>query len=107
MGSFGLRSAYGSFGRSTRMIFFTTNLFSILFLLITLFFGIWMVTTYSAYSELLAPSLYVDVARIMIVVSFFGLINSLFGYWCIIKEVRCLSYTVSFLLILFFSKNNK
>ncbi|CEF71443.1 Tetraspanin, EC2 domain and Tetraspanin/Peripherin family-containing protein [Strongyloides ratti] len=93
MGSFGLRSAYGSFGRSTRMIFFTTNLFSILFLLITLFFGIWMVTTYSAYSELLAPSLYVDVARIMIVVSFFGLINSLFGYWCIIKEVRCLSYT--------------
>uniref|UniRef100_A0A0K0EKH9 Tetraspanin n=1 Tax=Strongyloides stercoralis TaxID=6248 RepID=A0A0K0EKH9_STRER len=93
MGSFGLRSAYGSFGRSTRMIFFTTNLFSIIFLIITLIFGIWMIIMYSAYSELLAPSLYVDVARIMIVVSLFGLINSLFGYWCIIKEVRCLSYT--------------
>uniref|UniRef100_A0AC35TY59 Tetraspanin n=1 Tax=Rhabditophanes sp. KR3021 TaxID=114890 RepID=A0AC35TY59_9BILA len=92
MGSFGIGSAYGSFGRSARMCFCITNAISMAFLIVIFGYGIHMVVNYGQYSELLAPSLYVDVARIMIIVSIIAFLNAIYGYFSIIKEMRCLSY---------------
>lgn len=49
----------------------------------------------SQYAELLSPSLYVDVGRIMIVVSLISVVNSLIAIYSVMKELRCLIYSVS------------
>lgn len=47
----------------------------------------------SQYAELLSPSLYVDVGRIMIVVSLISVVNSLIAIYSVMKELRCLIYS--------------
>ncbi|KAK6024903.1 hypothetical protein OSTOST_09211, partial [Ostertagia ostertagi] len=91
MGTFGLWSAYGAVGRTVRMLFFVSSALIIvryiasgahecLFLeyprifvqaysIACIAYGAWLATTRGQYAELLAPSLYVDVARILLVVS--------------------------------------
>lgn len=93
MGIFGRWSAYGSFGRTIRLIFFSSLLFSALLSICTCGYGLWLVQNRAEYAELLNPSLYVDVARIMIVVSIFALINACVSIWAITKEMRCMIYT--------------
>uniref|UniRef100_A0A915PXK9 Tetraspanin n=1 Tax=Setaria digitata TaxID=48799 RepID=A0A915PXK9_9BILA len=62
-------------------------------LLAVLLYGCWLVLNRAQYAELLKPSLYVDVARIMIVSSIFALINATVSIYAIRKEMRCFLYS--------------
>ncbi|KAI1732351.1 tetraspanin-15 [Ditylenchus destructor] len=94
MGSFGRWSAYGSFGQSIRLLFLSTNLLSVLLSLSVFCYGAWLYHNRSQFAELLAPSLYVDVSRIMIVVSVMAIINSAIAVYAVLRELRCLIYSV-------------
>uniref|UniRef100_F1LAK7 Tetraspanin n=1 Tax=Ascaris suum TaxID=6253 RepID=F1LAK7_ASCSU len=101
MGAFGTWSAYGAVGRTVRLCFFATNLLSVLLSVAVFGYGCWLVHSRSQYAELLEPSLYVDVARIMIVISVFALINAAISIYAINKELRCMIYsytTASFVI---------
>lgn len=63
-------------------------------LLAVLIYGCWLVQNRSQYAELLEPSLYVDVARIMIVSSIFAFINTIMSIYALTKEMRCFMYSV-------------
>ncbi|TMS36617.1 hypothetical protein L596_003743 [Steinernema carpocapsae] len=117
MGSFGRWSAYGSIGRSLRMSFFATNLLSVVYgvtvirvsqgrfqmlSLAVLAYGCWLVHNRSQYAELLAPSLYVDVGRIMIVVSLLSIANAVVAIYAVLKELRCLIYSFSIASVIIF-----
>ncbi|MFH4978482.1 hypothetical protein AB6A40_005191 [Gnathostoma spinigerum] len=93
MGTFGRWSAYGGFGRTIRMIYFSSNLFTVLLSICVTAYGSWLVHNRSQYAELLEPSLYVDVARIMIVVSVIAIINSIVSVYAMLHELRCMIYT--------------
>lgn len=95
MGSFGRWSAYGAFGQSIRLIFFSTNLLSVLLSSGVFCYGAWLYHNRSQYAELLAPSLYVDVSRIMIVVSIMAIINNCIAIYAVLRELRCLIYSYS------------
>jgi hypothetical protein len=68
-----------------------------MFSLAVFIFGAWLYYNLAAYSELLAPSLYVDVSRIMMVISIFAIINAVISIYGVFKELRCMIYSVSFL----------
>ncbi|KAM3726515.1 Tetraspanin-15 [Dirofilaria immitis] len=93
MGVFGRWTAYGTFGKTIRLLFFSTQLLSMMVLLIVLIYGYWLVRNRSQYAELLEPSLYVDVARIMIVSSVFVFINASVSVYAVTKEMRCFIYS--------------
>lgn len=57
-------------------------------------YGCWLHHNYAEYAELLAPSLYVDVSRIMIIVSLLAIANSLISVYGVAKELRCMIYSV-------------
>lgn len=68
---------------------------------VVLGYGSWLVHKRAQYAELLEPSLYVDVARIMIVISVFALINAAVSVYAVTKEMRCMIYsyaTASFVI---------
>jgi len=88
-------------GRLVRILFFATNLLSVLMLLAVFVYGCWLNHNRAQYAELLAPSLYVDVSRIMIIVSIIALINAFIAVYSVLKELRCLIYsfaTANFIL---------
>ncbi|EFO26247.2 tetraspanin family protein [Loa loa] len=62
-------------------------------LLAVLIYGCWLVQERSQYAELLKPSLYVDVARIMIVSSIFAFLNTSMSICALSKEMRCFMYS--------------
>lgn len=93
MGVFGRWTAYGTFGKTIRLLFFSTQLLSAMILLAVLIYGSWLVQNRSQYAELLEPSLYVDVARIMIVSSIFAFINTTISIYALTKEMRCFMYS--------------
>lgn len=62
-------------------------------LLAVFVYGCWLNHNRAQYAELLAPSLYVDVSRIMIVVSIIALINAVIAVYSVMKELRCLIYS--------------
>ncbi|GMR62828.1 hypothetical protein PMAYCL1PPCAC_33023, partial [Pristionchus mayeri] len=101
MGSYGRCTAYGSVGRTLRAIFFITNILSVIFCVLTIAYGGWLVSNRSVYAELLAPSLYVDVGRIMIVVGIISIGNACIAVYSVLKELRCgmYSFSVSSLII--------
>uniref|UniRef100_A0A1I7ZW55 Tetraspanin n=1 Tax=Steinernema glaseri TaxID=37863 RepID=A0A1I7ZW55_9BILA len=102
MGSFGRCTAYGSLGRSLRMSFFATNLLSVMLSFAVFVYGCWLVHNRSQYAELLAPSLYVDVGRIMIVVSLMSIANAVVAVYAVLKELRCLIYSFSIASVIIF-----
>ncbi|VDK80328.1 unnamed protein product [Litomosoides sigmodontis] len=93
MGVFGRWTAYGTLGKVTRQLFFSTHLLSVMTLLAVLIYGCWLTQNRSQYAELLEPSLYVDVARIMIVSSIFAFINTTISIYALSKEMRCFIYS--------------
>lgn len=85
-----------------RLFFFSTQLLSLMLLLALLTYGCWLVRNRSQYAELLEPSLYVDVARIMIVTSIFAFINVAVSVYAIMKEMRCFVYSYAIASIVIF-----
>uniref|UniRef100_A0A915EEM6 Tetraspanin n=1 Tax=Ditylenchus dipsaci TaxID=166011 RepID=A0A915EEM6_9BILA len=71
----------------------STDLLSVLFSAGVFVYGCWLYLNRSQYAELLAPSLYVDVSRIMIVVSVMSIINNAIAVYSVLKELRCLIYS--------------
>lgn len=65
-----------------------------MFSLAVFIYGAWLYYKLAEYSELLAPSLYVDVSRIMMVVSVLAIINSLVSIYGVFRELRCMIYSV-------------
>lgn len=68
-----------------------------------LVYGIWLNLSRARYAELLDPSLYVDVSRIMIFVSIIAIINAVIAVYSVMKELRCLIYsfaTANFVLFI-------
>ncbi|RCN39469.1 tetraspanin family protein [Ancylostoma caninum] len=51
-------------------------------------YGAWLAASRGQYAELLSPSLYVDVARILLVVSALTIINQLICVYSVFKELR-------------------
>jgi|UniRef100_A0AC35GBA7 hypothetical protein len=103
MGSFSRWSAYGSIGRLTKYLFILTSIISMILLLVVFVYGCWLNHNRAQYAELLAPSLYVDVSRIMIIVSLIAIINSIIAIYSVSKELRCMIYsfaTASFILFI-------
>lgn len=88
-------SAYGFYGLSTKYCFLLTNLFAAIIAIITFSYGAWLYVNRSQYYELLAPSLYVDVCRIMMVISLMSLANSGIAVYAVHRELRCLIYSFS------------
>uniref|UniRef100_A0A914LWQ3 Uncharacterized protein n=1 Tax=Meloidogyne incognita TaxID=6306 RepID=A0A914LWQ3_MELIC len=86
-------SAYGFYGLSTKYCFLLTNLFAAIIAIITFSYGAWLYVNRSQYYELLAPSLYVDVCRIMMVISLMSLANSGIAVYAVHRELRCLIYS--------------
>ncbi|VDN06993.1 unnamed protein product [Thelazia callipaeda] len=95
-------TAYGTFGRTIRLFFFSSQIFSLAILFFVLLYGCWLVRSRSQYAELLHPSLYVDVARIMIVTSIFAFINATISIYAIMKEMRCFVYSYATASIVIF-----
>ncbi|GMT35484.1 hypothetical protein PFISCL1PPCAC_26781, partial [Pristionchus fissidentatus] len=95
-------SAYSGLGRTVRNLFFLTNGLSILFCLLTIAYGGWLVNNRSVYAELLAPSLYVDVGRIMIVVGVISIGNACIAVYSVVKELRCGMYSFSIASLVIF-----
>ncbi|KAI6215029.1 Tetraspanin [Aphelenchoides besseyi] len=95
MGSFSRWSAYGFVGRTTRILYFSTNLLTVILSLVVFIYGVWLYWNLAEYAELLAPSLYVDVSRIMIVVSLLAIFNSVTSVYGVFKELRCMIYSFS------------
>ncbi|CAJ0573422.1 unnamed protein product, partial [Mesorhabditis spiculigera] len=89
MGLYGPWSPYGQTGRITRRLFYLANLLTLFFSLACLSYGAWLVHNRSQYAELLEPSLYVDVGRIMIVVSIISMILSVYAVYALVNELRC------------------
>lgn len=57
-----------------------------------------MASSRGQYAELLAPSLYVDVARILLVVSVLTIVNQFICIFSVTKELRFWVYAVSYQL---------
>ncbi|KAL3093797.1 hypothetical protein niasHT_021626 [Heterodera trifolii] len=88
-------SAYGLYGQTVKYTFLITNVLSVVFSLITFSYGAWLYHNRSQYYELLAPSLYVDVCLIMMVISSLVVANSVIAVYSVLKELRCLIYSFS------------
>ncbi|CAJ0949384.1 unnamed protein product, partial [Mesorhabditis belari] len=89
MGLYGPWSPYGQTGRITRRLFYLSDALTIFFSIACLSYGAWLVHNRSQYAELLEPSLYVDVGRIMIVVSIISMIFSIYAIYALANELRC------------------
>ncbi|CAI5438461.1 unnamed protein product [Caenorhabditis angaria] len=88
MGALG-NSAYGAKGRIIRYSFFISALISVLFSISCICYGIWLLARRSQYAELVSPSLYVDVGRILVIISLFSIINYAICTYAIFREKRC------------------
>ncbi|GMT06485.1 hypothetical protein PENTCL1PPCAC_28659 [Pristionchus entomophagus] len=102
MGSYSRWSAPGSIGRTLRFLFFLTNVISAILCILTIAYGGWLVANRSVYAELLAPSLYVDVGRIMIVVGIISIVNAGIAVYSVVHELRCGMYSFSVSSIVIF-----
>ncbi|CAD5215226.1 unnamed protein product [Bursaphelenchus okinawaensis] len=102
MGSFSRWTAYGAGGRCLRLSYLSTNLLSVMLAGAVFVYGCWMYHNYSEYAELLAPSLYVDVSRIMIVVTLLAIFNAVVSTYGVFKELRCMIYSFSIASIIIF-----
>ncbi|KJH40440.1 tetraspanin family protein [Dictyocaulus viviparus] len=102
MGTFGFWSAYGALGRTIRSLYFFSSTCIIVYSIVCMAYGAWLVSTRGQYSELLAPSLYVDVARILVVVSALALINQIVCIFSIYKELRFWIYASSIAALIIF-----
>ncbi|CAP31379.1 Protein CBR-TSP-15 [Caenorhabditis briggsae] len=89
MGAFG-NSAYGARGRLVKFSYIVTALISILFSISCICYGIWLLARRSQYAELVSPSLYVDVGRILVIISILSIANYLICFYAIFKEMRCI-----------------
>lgn len=85
-----------------RLLYMSTNLLSIMLACAVLVYGCWLYHNYSEYAELLAPSLYVDVSRIMIVVSILAIVNAFTSVYGVFKELRCCIYAFTIASIVIF-----
>ncbi|VDM79309.1 unnamed protein product [Strongylus vulgaris] len=88
MGTFGVWSAYGAVGRSIRIAFLVSSILIIAYSIACIAYGSWLASSRGQYAELLSPSLYVDVARILLVVSAITVANQLICIYSVIKELR-------------------
>ncbi|KAI3421302.1 hypothetical protein GPALN_014922 [Globodera pallida] len=88
-------SAYGLYGQTVKYTFLITNVLAVVFSLITFSYGAWLYHNRSQYYELLAPSLYVDVCLIMMVISTLIVANSVIAVYSVLRELRCLIYSFS------------
>ncbi|KAL6731915.1 hypothetical protein Aduo_002734 [Ancylostoma duodenale] len=88
MGTFGVWSAYGAGGRSIRIAFLVSSVIIIGYSIACIAYGAWLAASRGQYAELLSPSLYVDVARILLVVSALTIINQLICVYSVFKELR-------------------
>ncbi|KAE9421689.1 hypothetical protein Angca_003137 [Angiostrongylus cantonensis] len=109
MGTFGLWSAYGALGRSIRALYFCSAICIIASLLqlhvystVCIVYGVWLVASRGQYAELLAPSLYVDVARILAVVSALALLNQIVCIFSIRRELRFWIYASAIASLIIF-----
>ncbi|CAB3407864.1 unnamed protein product [Caenorhabditis bovis] len=82
-------TAYGAGGRTIFYIYIITTLISILFSIACVCYGSWLIARRSQYAELVSPSLYVDVGRILVVVSLISIACYLICTYAIFKEMRC------------------
>lgn len=73
-----------------KFTFYTSKVFT----MVTFSYGAWLYHNRSQYYELLAPSLYVDVCLIMMVISTLILANSVIAVYSVLRELRCLIYSV-------------
>lgn len=96
-------SVYGTYGRCVQMLFFGTNLISMLFLLLSFAYGVWLCSTYSRYSEILTTSLYVDVGWIVVATSLLALANNITAFFSVVRELRCLLYTYTTAAVILFA----
>uniref|UniRef100_A0A183CP36 Tetraspanin n=1 Tax=Globodera pallida TaxID=36090 RepID=A0A183CP36_GLOPA len=87
-------SAYGLYGQTVKYTFLITNVLAVVFSLITFSYGAWLYHNRSQYYELLAPSLYVDVCLIMMVISTLIVANSVIAVYSVLRELRCLIYSL-------------
>ncbi|KHJ83026.1 hypothetical protein OESDEN_17279 [Oesophagostomum dentatum] len=95
MGTFGVWSAYGAVGRSIRIAFLVSSILIIAYSIACIAYGSWLAASRGQYAELLSPSLYVDVARILLVVSAITIVNQLICIYSVFKELRFWVYAVS------------
>lgn len=93
--SFWRWSAYGTYGQAAKFCFLATNSMAAILILITFSYGAWLYMNRSQYYELLAPSLYVDVCRIMMMISALALANNCIAIYSVVRELRCLIYSFS------------
>ncbi|KAK6040243.1 tetraspanin family protein [Cooperia oncophora] len=102
MGTFGLWSAYGAVGRTVRTLFFVSTAIIIAYSIACIAYGAWLASTRGQYAELLAPSLYVDVARILLVVSILTIVNELICIFSVVKELRFWVYASAVASVIIF-----
>ncbi|VDL80276.1 unnamed protein product [Nippostrongylus brasiliensis] len=65
-------------------------------------YGAWLASSRGQYAELLAPSLYVDVARILLVVSVLTIINQFITTFSVVKELRFWVYASAVTSVIIF-----
>ncbi|PIO61357.1 tetraspanin family protein [Teladorsagia circumcincta] len=65
-------------------------------------YGAWLAATRGQYAELLAPSLYVDVARILLVVSVLTIVNQFICIFSVVKELRFWVYASAVASVIIF-----
>ncbi|XGW23666.1 hypothetical protein V3C99_005690 [Haemonchus contortus] len=102
MGTFGLWSAYGALGRSIKASFFVCSVAIIAYSIACIAYGAWLAATRGQYAELLSPSLYVDVARILVVVSVLTILNQFICMFSVTKELRFWVYASAVASIIIF-----
>ncbi|CAD6186299.1 unnamed protein product [Caenorhabditis auriculariae] len=103
MSTFGRWSAYGAVGRTIRFSFLFFSFLSIMFSISCVCYGSWLLARRSQYAELLAPSLYVDVARILVVISILCIINHAISMYSLCKELRCGVYSCAIASLVIFT----
>ncbi len=57
-------------------------------------YGAWLLRNRAVYAPLLAPSVLVDVGRIMIVMAVLSFVNACIAIYAILNELRCVIYSV-------------
>ncbi|CAJ0593723.1 unnamed protein product [Cylicocyclus nassatus] len=102
MGTFGVWSAYGAVGRSIRIAFVASSILIIAYSIACIVYGSWLASSRGQYAELLSPSLYVDVARILFVVSAITIVNQLICMYSVFKELRFWVYACAVTSLIIF-----
>ncbi|KAJ1351612.1 hypothetical protein KIN20_007697 [Parelaphostrongylus tenuis] len=70
--------------------------------LVCIAYGVWLAASRGQYAELLAPSLYVDVARILAVVSTLTIVNQIICIFSIGRELRFWIYASAIASLIIF-----